>query len=72
MQSNTTRAARAHSPGRTTTRTHSSRKGCASVWKAVAVAVAAAYASSGVANVVNLPYSPPAANVYAYAAETVR
>ena len=53
-----------------TMKTHRSRKGCAAAY--TALAVAAAYASSGVANVVNLPYSPPAANVYAYAAETVR
>jgi hypothetical protein len=65
MQSNTTRAARAHSPGNGTTKTHSTRKGYAAVWKAVAAAVAAAYASSGVANVTNLPYTAPAAHVYA-------
>jgi hypothetical protein len=64
MQSNTTRAARAHSPENGTIKIHRTGKGHATVWKAVAAAVAAAYAAIGVANVVNLPFSAPAADVY--------
>ena len=46
MQSNTTKAARAHSPGNGTMKSRRTRKGYAAVWKALAVAVAAAHTSS--------------------------
>ena len=74
MQSNTTRAANAHSAGalrgrdgqsappQGTMKTYSAWKGCAAAWNALTVAVAAIFAAN-VAAQQNLSYQPPAAHV---------